>query len=67
LEQVKKGTRRKGRAMKFSPDADPKKVEEYRRMDQKKNQDITDFLNIFLSDASEESLKKAKKAVYGKD
>jgi hypothetical protein len=53
--------------MKFSPDADPKKVEEYRRMDQKKNQDITDFLNIFLSDASEESLKKAKKAVYGKD
>lgn len=51
--------------MKFSPDMDPKEVEEFRAKNKKDQQDVKDFFTILMSDPSEESLEKAKKAVYG--
>jgi hypothetical protein len=44
---------------------DPKEIEEFRARDKKNQQDVKDFFTIFMSDPSEESLEKAKKAVYG--
>jgi hypothetical protein len=51
--------------MKFSPDMDPKEVEKFRAKHKKDEQDVMDFFTILMSDPSDDSLEKAKKAVYG--